>query len=184
MTRRIAFLRGINVGGHRVKMDRLRGLFEELGLRDVSTFIASGNVIFSDDGEDCDALRARIERHLADNLGYAVPTFLRPPARIEEILEEADPADGDSEATGHSVFVIFMRAPADDSLRTALGALSSEIDEFRCSGSEVYWRVQGKLTDSPLFGKGLDEALRGVPNSMRNLNTLRRLSSKIEKEAS
>ena len=43
MTRYIAFLRAINVGGHTVKMDQLRALFEELGLSNVETFIASGN---------------------------------------------------------------------------------------------------------------------------------------------
>ena len=48
MSQYIAFLRGINVGGHRVKMDRLRAIFIELGLQDVSTFIASGNVLFCD----------------------------------------------------------------------------------------------------------------------------------------
>ena len=46
MTKYIAFLRAINVGGHTVKMDRLRGLFESLGVLNVETFIASGNVIF------------------------------------------------------------------------------------------------------------------------------------------
>ena len=44
--RLVAFLRAINVGGHNVKMDRLRELFEALGLSNVETFIASGNVIF------------------------------------------------------------------------------------------------------------------------------------------
>ena len=47
MPRHIAFLRAINVGGHTVTMDRLRQLFTGLGLKDVETFIASGNVIFS-----------------------------------------------------------------------------------------------------------------------------------------
>ncbi|HXW01123.1 MAG TPA: DUF1697 domain-containing protein, partial [Anaerolineae bacterium] len=42
----IAFLRAINVGGHTVKMDYLRRLFEEMGFSKVETFIASGNVIF------------------------------------------------------------------------------------------------------------------------------------------
>ena len=46
MPRHIAFLSAINVGGHTVKMDLLCRLFEELGLKDVETFIASGNVIF------------------------------------------------------------------------------------------------------------------------------------------
>ena len=46
MTRLIAFLRAINVGGHTVKMDHLRQLFESLGFSGVETFIASGNVVF------------------------------------------------------------------------------------------------------------------------------------------
>lgn len=46
MTRYFAFLRAINVGGHVVKMDRLRQVFESLAFSNVETFIASGNVIF------------------------------------------------------------------------------------------------------------------------------------------
>ena len=46
MTRYFTFLRAINVGGHTVKMDVLRQLFESLGFSNVETFIASGNVIF------------------------------------------------------------------------------------------------------------------------------------------
>ena len=46
MTRYVAFLRAINVGGHIVKMETLRDLFTAHGLAKVETFIASGNVIF------------------------------------------------------------------------------------------------------------------------------------------
>jgi uncharacterized protein (DUF1697 family) len=44
--RYVAFLRGINVGGHRVKMEHLRDLFTALRFSQVATFIASGNVIY------------------------------------------------------------------------------------------------------------------------------------------
>ena len=47
MPRFFAFLRAINVGGHNVTMEKLRGLFEASGFKDVETFIASGNVIFT-----------------------------------------------------------------------------------------------------------------------------------------
>ena len=46
MPRYVALIRGINLGGHTVKMDRLKKLFEELGFKNVETFIASGNVVF------------------------------------------------------------------------------------------------------------------------------------------
>ena len=76
MPRFVAFLGGINVGGHRVTMDRLRAEFEALGFQNVSTFIASGNVLFEATGS-ASSLESKIEVRLAEQLGYAVPTFVR-----------------------------------------------------------------------------------------------------------
>lgn len=77
MVRYIALLRGINVGGHQVKMDALRRLFGDLGLANVGSYIQSGNVFFDSDEADRAALRARIEGHLRATLGYEVATCLR-----------------------------------------------------------------------------------------------------------
>ncbi len=69
MPRYVAFLRAINVGGHTVKMDYLRMLFEALGFSNVETFIASGNVIFDSKATSAKALEKRIEHCLAEALG-------------------------------------------------------------------------------------------------------------------
>lgn len=74
----IAFLRGINVGGHIVKMEYLRQLFTDLGLKNVRSYIQSGNVFFDTaDISDWAALTLRIENYLRQTLGYVVPVFLR-----------------------------------------------------------------------------------------------------------
>ena len=52
MPKYVALLRAINVGGHTVKMDHLRSLFEAIGFSNVETFIASGNVIFDSRSKD------------------------------------------------------------------------------------------------------------------------------------
>src|SRR5207344_913474 len=77
MPKLVAFLRAINVGGHTVGMAALRAEFEALGLKDVETFIASGNVIFTAPPENRAALEQKIERHLHGALGYEVKTFVR-----------------------------------------------------------------------------------------------------------
>ena len=82
----IAFLRGINVGGHTVKMERLRELFTELGLTAVRTHIQSGNVFFETAETDREALTQRIEQHLRRALGYDVPVFLRTLSELEQII--------------------------------------------------------------------------------------------------
>ena len=59
----IAFLRAINVGGHTDRIEALRNYFEALGFANVSTFIASGNMIF--DADETDPACARSSSMLA-----------------------------------------------------------------------------------------------------------------------
>lgn len=109
-TKYIAFLRGINIGGRRVKMERLRELFAELGFDDVRTFIQTGNVFFDAPEQNAAALAGKIEQHLAASLGYAVPTFLRTVAEVEQVLRLA-PFD-QIELTGDKRFLVtFVSAP-------------------------------------------------------------------------
>ena len=61
-------------------MKRLRAEFKALGLADVQTFIASGNVIFGTRARDRAALVRRIEAHLHAAFGFEVHAFLRSPA--------------------------------------------------------------------------------------------------------
>lgn len=165
----IALLRGINVGGHRVKMDRLRDLFDGMGFHDVATFIASGNVLFRTGPDEPGVVRQRIEGGLAEALGYEVPTFLRTPERLAEIVPEEETGPGDAH------YVLFLHGPAPADLRSVLADLESDTDRFTFDGHEVHWWIRGKMSESPLFGGDLDRALRGVPNTMRNANTLRRI---------
>ena len=89
----VALLRGINVGGHTVKMDRLRDLFRELSVDRVRSFIQTGNVFFDSDEPDRSVLRTRIEAHLGASLGYEVPVCLRTVDELDQIVR-LDPFAG------------------------------------------------------------------------------------------
>jgi len=159
-------------------MDRLRALFEALDFDDVSTFIASGNVVFTTAASDDAELAGSIETHLESELGYAVPTFLRTRERLREISELGWPdavGQGDSDP---SHYVVFLRDTAEPELRSALDSLASETDTFRYEGSEVHWLTSGKVSESPLFGGALEKVMRGVPNTMRNMTSVRKMAAK------
>src|SRR5688500_10294347 len=112
MTRYVAFLRGINVGGHTVKMDALKQAFEALGFENVSTFIASGNVIFETSAKNAAALETKIEKALHKDLGYEAATFLRTEAEIARIAEhDAFPEEQSKE--GDTRYVTFLRDAPD-----------------------------------------------------------------------
>ncbi|HLJ58363.1 MAG TPA: DUF1697 domain-containing protein [bacterium] len=77
MAEHAAFLRGINVGGRRVKMDDLQQAFKSLGFADVTTYIASGNVVFATRGQSATALRTRIEQTLRNRFGFDAGVIVR-----------------------------------------------------------------------------------------------------------
>ena len=108
--RYIALLRGINVGGHQVKMEALRGHFADLGLAHVGSYIQSGNVFFDSDEADRDALQARIEERLRAALGYAVPTCLRTVEEFAAILAR-DPFAGIAVRPDMRLSVSFLARP-------------------------------------------------------------------------
>ncbi|MGV3719956.1 MAG: DUF1697 domain-containing protein [Actinomycetota bacterium] len=178
MPRYFAFLRGINVGGHRVKMERLRELFEEVGGENVSTFIASGNVIFDAESTDETALERRVEQHLHAALGYEAATFLRSLDELKTILAfEAFPA-AELEKEGHTLFVLFLRGSLPQAAAEAVEALRTERDEFRVQGREIYWLCRGRTVDSLVSGAELGRAAGKAECTSRNITTLRKLVAK------
>ena len=176
MPRYIAFLRAVNVGGHVVKMDRLRELFEALGFRDVETFIASGNVVFAARAGDAAALEATIERHLATELGYEVATFLRTPEELAAIAAHVPFAAADPLPDGHALSVGFLKAAPGEGQRSALMAHRGASDDFALHGREVWWWARGRVSDSKFTGARLERAVGAA--TMRNVTTVRKLAAK------
>lgn len=175
MPRCLALFRAINVGGRTVKMDRLRALLAELPLADVETYIASGNALFTTRAADTAALESRIERHLERALGFAVETFVRTP---DEMAAVAARAPFDDLADGHTLHVLFTRAPLDDAARARVAALDGDYDSFAVHGREVWWRTRGRSSDSKLTPAKLERAL-GMPATARNVTTVRALAERL-----
>ncbi len=174
--RLFAFLRAINVGGRTVKMDRLRHLFEALGLTAVETFIASGNVIFDRSDEAPGALERRIEAHLEAELGYPVATFLRTPDDAVRIVE-CGALSAAAKASAGALNVAFLKAPLNAEARARLAELETADDRFFPSGREMYWWCRTRQSES-VFSNAVLERELGVVATLRGLNTVARLAAK------
>jgi uncharacterized protein (DUF1697 family) len=173
--RYVAFLRAINVGGRTVKMDRLRAVFQDMGLDEGETFIASGNVIFTAPAQETRALEKRIETGLREALGYEVDTFIRTPAELEAITKYRPFGD---EGDAHTVYVNFYYEPLDAEVREKLEALRTEVDEFHVHGREMYWLARKKISESLVTGPMMAKAAGKVPSTNRNLTTIHKLVAK------
>ncbi|MFN7956752.1 MAG: DUF1697 domain-containing protein [Holophagaceae bacterium] len=176
MSRTFAFLRALNVGGHTVTMARLRELFEDLGLKRVETFIASGNVVFDGGTSSKAALRKRIEGHLAKALGYEVATFLRSERELAALVRGC-PFSPAEVAAARALNVAFLQEPLTGEGLARLQTLSTEVDALSAKGREVWWLCQAKQSEST-FSNAAFEKATGVKATFRGFNTLQRLADK------
>jgi len=176
VSRWVALLRAINVGGHVVKMEKLRTAFEELGFTDVETVIASGNVLFSTSTRSVSALESRIERHLAAELGYEVATFIRSPDDMQAVAE-FDPFPGEVHE-GHTLSIAFLKQHPGDEVAERLRGMRTDYDELLVHGRELYWLARGRSSDSTVWRTPMEKILGG-PATSRNVTTVRKLAAKL-----
>jgi len=84
----IALLRGINVGGHKkVVMAELRELLLKSGLKNVTTYIQSGNVIFQSSNNDAKALEESIQKSILNHFGFVIPVMVKSRAELSMIFD-------------------------------------------------------------------------------------------------
>ena len=177
MPKYIAFLRAINVGGHVVKMDRLRGLFEELEFSNVETFINSGNVIFDSPSKATGPMEKKIGFHLQEKLGYPVETFIRSTSELAAIADYKPFDASDFKADGGALYIGFLASAPSTQAKNILLSIGTPLDEFHIWERHVYWLCKARLTDSKVSGALIEKTL-GMKATFRNTNTVHRLVAK------
>ncbi len=86
-TRYVAFLRGINVGGKMVKMEKLRVLLESMDFKNVKTLLNSGNVVFDADQTDIDLLTSLLETRCEKEFGFHIDILIRRMIELQELVK-------------------------------------------------------------------------------------------------
>jgi uncharacterized protein (DUF1697 family) len=174
----IAFLKAINVGGHTVKMDHLKKLFEKMNFEKVETFIASGNVVFETKFKMVDSIKNKIENELEKSLGYKVATFIRTTSELKEISEHKAFNDSELENENNTLYIGFLDStPAKENQNKVFG-LQDAANEFCFNKKELYWLCRKNFSDSGITGNKLEKVL-GMSTTVRNSTTIIKMVEKF-----
>jgi uncharacterized protein (DUF1697 family) len=166
----VAFLRGVNVNGVTVKMAELRAALTDVGLAGVRTVLATGNVVFEDDGAKPAARKKQIESCLRDTFGYDAWIVLLSATELTRIVE-AFPFTRDDPAI-HPYVVLGSDPKTLATLHTSAPDLDPEVEAIALGTGALYWRVpKGRSTDTP-FAKLLAKKQFRESTTTRNLRTL------------
>lgn len=114
-----AFLRGINLGKRTVKMAELRQVLEQAGYASVKTLLASGNVVFSQAGEDSETLAHQMEASLQAAFGFGVPVIVRSQAALQALVD-SDPFGGIAVDKDTRLYISFLAEGSSTDLPAGL----------------------------------------------------------------
>ncbi|MXP21815.1 DUF1697 domain-containing protein [Gordonia sp. HNM0687] len=169
MPARVVLIRAINVGGAKLPMADLRAMAAELGATDVSTYIASGNLLCQPPGAPGDFDRA-LEQAITDRFGYVREVISR---SRDDLMHALDVHPFDVVNPKFS-YVYCLTGTPDPGRVADFAERDFGADEFRVIGADLHIRYAdgagvSKLT-APVIAKGL-----GVQGTGRNLKTIRKL---------
>lgn len=175
----IALFRGINVGGHnKLPMKELVAVLEGLGLRDIRTYIQSGNVVFSSKQEDKIKLAARISAAIQKSHGFEPWVLLLEADALARAIKANPFPEG--EADGKTLHFNFLATVPPKPDLAGLERLKAASERFQLKGEVAYLYAPEGIARSKL-ASGMERQL-GVPMTGRNWNTVRKLKEMVEAE--
>jgi uncharacterized protein (DUF1697 family) len=179
MQQYVALLRGINVGGKNlIKMTNLKACFEALGFKNVSTYIQSGNVLFSTTGSDRANLTSRVEDTLSRTFNYSSRVVVRSHKQMREIVAHAPKGFGSNPAT-FRYDVIFLKEPLDANEAMKSVTTKEGVDQaFAGNGVLYFSRLISKASQSHLTRVISMPVYQSM--TIRNWNTTTKLLKMME----
>ena len=175
MPRYVALLRSVNVAGHgRIAMDQLRASFDALGYTDVTTYIQTGNVLFTTGSKSQTGISSAIEERLDEDFGGSPAVLLRSVADFGRVASSSPYAKAGADTGRHHVTFL-----ATSPSRAALDGLRlppSGRDELGVDGKEVYVHTPDGYANTKYTGTFLERRL-GVVSTTRNWNTVTKLGA-------
>ena len=137
MTKYAAFLRGINVGGHKpVPMEKLKKAFESLRFKNVQTLLASGNVLFEAPQIDTIALEQKIEENLKKTFGQEIGVLIRTMEELQH-LNVSQPFKGIDVTPQTRLYLTLFSGKPKNSLKIPYTSPDKSFKILRVSGREV-----------------------------------------------
>ncbi|WP_193047658.1 DUF1697 domain-containing protein [Mycolicibacterium baixiangningiae] len=168
MTRFVAFMRGVNVGGVNLKMADVAAAFTDAGFTAVKTILASGNVLLDSDA-DVAAVRSTAEQALRERFGYDA-WVLAYEADTVAAISAAYPFE--REVDGHHSYVTFV---TDEQVLDELAALAADAppeEKIQRGEGVIYWQVPRSTTLDTTIGRTMGKKRYKSSTTTRNLRTL------------
>ncbi|WP_062057423.1 DUF1697 domain-containing protein [Sediminicola sp. YIK13] len=175
----IAFLRGINVGGHhKVPMADLKTEFEKLGFKNIVTLLNSGNIIFDGPKENTSKLEQKISTHIEKIFGFPIPTILRTSRVIHNLLDQ-NPFVGIERTKDIRFYVSFLKTNLEADLELPWKSTDNSYVIIEKRDQTIISVLDLAISKSPKAMESIEHHY-GKDITTRNWNTIERIGKKLK----
>lgn len=170
-----AFLRGVNVKGTNMKMAEVCQVFKDTGMKDVSSILASGNIVFSSD-KNVEELKTILEKAMSDHFSYEAFLFVKTQEEIE-VFWNSIPFEKNESLHIYS----FVGIPGVEKvlMEEFQKAAQAEGEKAEIINDIFYWQVPKGNTLDSTFGKVLGKKSLKDQFTSRNVNTFEKILKKF-----
>lgn len=174
MAKLIAILKGINVSGHKkILMADLKALIETLGYKNVSTYIQSGNIIFTAT-QTAEKVRIAIEKAIQQQYNFDVPVIVRSANELQDIIIN-NPFINKEGVDIDKLHVTFLEHTPDEEQLAAMRQYNYPPDEFSIAGKEVFLHCPVSYGETKLSNAFFEKKLK-MNATTRNWKTVGKLA--------
>lgn len=178
--RYIALLRGVNVGGkNKLSMAELKESFKARSFSDVTTYINSGNILFSSDRDDVEQLKSHVEELILADFSLEIPVTLISGEELVESLSYApDWWNNDPDSKHNTIIVIPPATPAE--IAEQIGEIKPEYEKISMHGQFIFWSAPLKTFSRSRWSRIVKtSAYQSI--TIRNANTTLKLAELVQK---
>ena len=176
MKKYVAFLRGINVGGNKkVPMADLKKVLEKIGLKNVKTLLASGNVVFETDSNNMDELQVSISSAIEKAFKFPVPVLVRSFTDIQKLVA-LDPFKNITLTPQTRLYVTFVSGKVHDKASSKYVSPDKSFKILSKTKSEVFSVLDLSITGTPEAMSALEKEF-GKEVTTRNWNTILKIAT-------
>lgn len=174
----VAFLRGINVGGHhKVPMAELRQEIASLGFENIVTILNSGNVIFDAPGDNLQAIEDQLSIHLENYFGFAIPIILKQADTILNLFQQ-DPFKDFTLTKETRFYISFLKKDMDSPLVLPWSSEDKSYQILSKQDGMILSVLDLSISGTPKAMETLEQQF-GKGITTRNWNTIGRIDKKI-----
>ena len=176
MTRYIALLRGINISGkNKISMSELKTALIEKGFSEVSTYLNSGNIIFSDDEADTIVLTDKIKTLIQEKFSLDIPVFVITQSELKTLLTKAPTWWGTDSKDIYDNLIFTISPHRIETVVEKIGEPTAELEMVEICGNAAFWSFDRKQYAKANWWKKTAAAGIGEMITIRTANTLKKI---------